>query len=248
MKYSLSFLFVAAALAVVSCGPVKYTASNVNLHAVDEYAFIEPVADILYYNERNQPVYDTDMSDRSADIIASIVNSMRYPFSKTVQMKYNTSDRDVRKWIQSMGSISTDRLERIRIPNDLQRAIKNSGHRYGVVIFLNGFIRSREAIRYEETTHAIGEALGMAIDMMAQSSKDKKQGKDEKKQTRRYRSVYETNPQQVEPYDSKFYCVVIDSERDEVIHYIHPLPFLNHNPLDGRDVEEMLDRLLQDFR
>lgn len=244
MKYNLSVLLVAAALAAVSCGPVKYTASNVDLLAVDEYAFIEPVADILYYNERNQPVYDADLSDRSGGLIASIVNSMRYPFSKTVPMNYYTSDREVRKWIQSMGSISTSRLERVRIPNDLQRAIKKSGHRYGVVIFLNGFIRSREAIRYEETTHAIGEVLGIAIDMMT----DKQKGKDEKKQTKRYRSVYETNPQQVEPYDSKFYCVVIDSERDEVIHYIHPLPFLNHDPLNGSDVEEMLDRLLQDFR
>jgi len=244
MRHTLSFLFVAAALAVVSCGPVKYTATNVNLLAVDEYAFIEPVADILYYNERNQPVYDADLSDRSGELIASIVDSQRYPFSKSIPMKYYSSDREVRKWIQSIGSISTSRLDRIRIPNDLQRAIKNSGHRYGVVIFLNGFIRSREAIRYEETTHAIGEALGMAIEMMT----EKQKGKDEKKQTRRYKSVYETNPQQVEPYDSHFYCVVIDSEEDEVIHYIHPLPFLNHNPLDGRDVEEMLDRLLQDFR
>lgn len=244
MRYTLTFLFVAAALAVVSCGPVKYTSSNVNLLAVDEYAFIEPVADILYYNERNQPVYDADLSDRSGELIASIVDSRRYPFSKSIPMKYYSSDREVRKWIQSIGSLSTSRLDRIRIPNDLQRAIKNSGHRYGVVIFLNGFIRSREAIRYEETTHAIGEALGMAIEMMT----DKQKGKDEKKQTRRYKSVYETNPQQVEPYDSHFYCVVIDSEEDEVIHYIHPLPFLNHNPLDSRDVEEMLERLLQDFR
>jgi hypothetical protein len=43
------------------------------------------------------------------------------------------------------------------------------------------------------------------------------------------------------------YCVVIDSERDEIVHYIHPVPFLEKDPLNGRDMDTMLSRLLRDF-
>ena len=49
-------------------------------------------------------------------------------------------------------------------------------------------------------------------------------------------------------YDCNMYCVVIDSDCDEIAHYIHPLPFLEKDPLNGRDMETMINRLLKDFR
>ncbi|MBQ3883121.1 MAG: hypothetical protein II730_11595, partial [Bacteroidales bacterium] len=49
------------------------------------------------------------------------------------------------------------------------------------------------------------------------------------------------------PYDCNLYCVVIDNVKDEIVHYIHPLPFLENDPLNGRDMESMLTRLLRDF-
>ena len=154
-------------------------------------------------------------------------------------MDYDGSDREIRKWIQNIGSVSTSRLNRVRVPNDLLDAIDRSGHRYGVVIYSSGYIRSREAIRYEETQEAIGNVIGAALDAIF-SKKDK----DDKK-----KSSYEpySNPQNKTPYDCNMYCVVIDTESDEIVHYIHPLPFLENDPLDGRDMESMLNRLLRDF-
>ena len=34
---------------------------------------------------------------------------------------------------------------------------------------------------------------------------------------------------------------------DEIFHYIHPVPFLEKDPLNGSDMETMLNRLLRDF-
>ena len=236
---------LSVAVAVSSCGPVTYSSSeNLNLKSVREYAFIEPVADVLYYGSKNKPVYDYELSDAAADLITTIVSSQRYPFSEVIYMDYDRSNREIRKWIQNIGSVSTSRLDRVRVPRDLLDAIDRSGHRYGVVIFSSGYIRSREAIRYEETQEAIGNAIGAALDAIF-SKKDKDNDKDGKKR----KSSYETysNPENKTPYDCNMYCVVIDNESDEIVHYIHPVPFLEKDPLNGSDMETMLNRLLRDF-
>ena len=236
---------LSVAVAVSSCGPVTYSSSeNLNLKSVREYAFIEPVADVLYYGSKNKPVYDYELSDAAADLITTIVSSQRYPFSEVIYMDYDRSNREIRKWIQNIGSVSTSRLDRVRVPRDLLDAIDRSGHRYGVVIFSSGYIRSREAIRYEETQEAIGNAIGAALDAIF-SQKDKDDDKDGKKK----KSSYETysNPENKTPYDCNMYCVVIDNESDEIVHYIHPVPFLEKDPLNGSDMETMLNRLLRDF-
>ena len=236
---------LSVAVAVSSCGPVTYSSSeNLNLKSVREYAFIEPVADVLYYGSKNKPVYDYELSDAAADLITTIVSSQRYPFSEVIYMDYDGSNREIRKWIQNIGSVSTSRLDRVRVPRDLLDAIDRSGHRYGVVIFSSGYIRSREAIRYEETQEAIGNAIGAALDARF-SKKDKDDDKDGKKK----KSSYETysNPENKTPYDCNMYCVVIDNESDEIVHYIHPVPFLEKDPLNGSDMDTMLSRLLRDF-
>ena len=243
IRFVLAALLVA--VAVSSCGPVTYSSSeNLNLKSVREYAFIEPVADVLYYGSKNKPVYDYELSDAAADLITTIVSSQRYPFSEVIYMDYDGSNREIRKWIQNIGSVSTSRLDRVRVPRDLLDAIDRSGHRYGVVIFSSGYIRSREAIRYEETQEAIGNAIGAALDAIF-SKKDKDDDKDGKKK----KSSYETysNPENKTPYDCNMYCVVIDNESDEIVHYIHPVPFLEKDPLNGSDMDTMLSRLLRDF-
>ena len=115
---------LSVAVAVSSCGPVTYSSSeNLNLKSVREYAFIEPVADVLYYGSKNKPVYDYELSDAAADLITTIVSSQRYPFSEVIYMDYDRSNREIRKWIQNIGSVSTSRLDRVRVPRDLLDAI-----------------------------------------------------------------------------------------------------------------------------
>jgi len=235
------FASAVMALVAASCGPLTYTPSDIDIASIHEFAFIEPVADILYYDSRNKPVYDYELSDEAADLIASIVSSQRYPFSDVVAMDYDGGERGVRKWIQNLGDISTSRLERVRVPNDLRKTIEKTGYRYGIIIYSNGYIRSREAIHYEETQEAIGNAIGAVIDAIANSGK--KSDKDNKNSSYHYTS----SPENKTPYDTNLYCVVIDSQEDRIIHYVHPLPFFENDPLNGRDMESMLTRLLKEF-
>ena len=233
MKFRLVTAALSALVVLSSCGPVKYSSSqHLDLKSVPEYAFIEPVADVLYYDRRNKP----------ADLIATIVSSQRYPFSRVIGMDYDRADRSIRKWIQNIGSVSVSRLDRVKVPSDLLDAIERTGHRYGVVIFSSGYIRSREAIRYEETSEAIGNVLGAALDALVNSDKKDKDGKKKESSYKPY-----SNPEKKTPYDCNLYCVVIDTNTDEIVHYIHPVPFFEKNPLDGRDMESMLSSLLADF-
>lgn len=243
MRIRLVTAALSALVVLSSCGPVKYSSSqHLDLKSVPEYAFIEPVADVLYYDRRNKPVYDAELSDEAADLIATIVSSQRYPFSRVIGMDYDRADRSIRKWIQNIGSVSVSRLDRVKVPSDLLDAIERTGHRYGVVIFSSGYIRSREAIRYEETSEAIGNVLGAALDALVNSDKKDKDGKKKESSYKPY-----SNPEKKTPYDCNLYCVVIDTNTDEIVHYIHPVPFFEKNPLDGRDMESMLSSLLADF-
>ena len=247
MKKHFIIAAVSAVLAVCSCGPVTYSSpENLNLKSVDEYAFIEPVSDILYYGSKNRAQYDYELSDEAAELVASIISSQRYPFSRMIRMDYDGADRDVRRWIQNLGDVPTTRLDRVRVPKALLEALDKSGHRYGVVIYSSGYIRSREAIRYEERQEALGDAISAVIDAIASSSKKNRDSDDKKKSSSSSRSSSTYNPDK-NPYDCNLYCVVIDNERDEIVHYIHPLPFLENDPLNGRDMESMLTRLLRDF-
>ena len=130
----------------------------------------------------------------------------------------------------------------MKVPDDLLDVIDRNGYRYGVVIFSSGYIRSREAIHYEETQEAIGNVIGAALSAILNSNnKDKDDDKN--------KSTYEpySNSQNKTPYDCNMYCVVIDTESDEIVHYIHPVPFFEKDPLDGRDMETMLSQLLNEF-
>ncbi len=243
MKKNLVFAAAAVLVSALSCGPVKYSSSDsFDVKGIDEFAFIEPVADILYYNEKNRPVYDVDLSDDAADLIETIISSQRYPFSKPISMDYDGDDRDIRKWIQNFGGVSTNRLSRVRVPSSVSQAILASGHRYGVLIYSSGYIRSREAIRYEERQEAIGDIISIAIDAIANSTK---KNKDEKTTSSSRPSDY--NSQNKTPYDSKLYCVVIDAQEEEVAHYIHTVPLFEKDPLNSSVMETMLSRLLKEF-
>jgi len=190
----------------------------------------------MYYGSKNRPVYDPDLSIASSDFITSIVSSQRYPFSDVVPMDYEGEDKNIHRWIQNIGDMPSSKIDRVKVPNDLRDIIASTGYRYGIVIYLNGYVRSREAIRYEENQEAVSAVVGAVLDALTK----KDDGKD-KKPTPTYKSSEKT------PYDSNLYCVVIDSEDDRVIHYVHPLPFLEKDPFDGYDMQTMLSRLLKDF-
>ena len=70
MKHKLPLLLAVILAVVTACGPTRYSTSF-NLKAIDEYAFVEPYSHVIYYNERNKPMYDAGLSHDAALVLHS---------------------------------------------------------------------------------------------------------------------------------------------------------------------------------
>ena len=223
------FLALAAiALAWMSCGPTRYTSAGVNLAAIDEYAFIEPLAYVTYYARMNQGSYDADLSRRAAATVEGVISSQRYPFSDVIEVNYDR-ENSLRKWVENLANVDAERAESVRVPNKLEKLIADSGHRYGVVIYTLGFIQSAEAREYERMQKSIRRAMDKVVEKITE------------------KKVYSTDTYMSSPYGNAFYCAVIDSETGRIVHYSHVDPFFSSSPTDGSEVSYQLRELLKDI-
>ncbi len=230
MKRKLPFLLAVVLTAVTACGPVRYS-TDFNLKSVDEYAFVEPFAHIIYYNERNNPQYDADLSGDAADVLRDVIESERYPFTRAIAMDYDGSDAAVSRWLDSFANMNVSRAGRLRVPESLVKKIKKSGHRYGIVFYSFGHIQSAEGRRLEEMERAAVRMIEKIADKIA----------DRKKKS---------NPTYIprtEPYNNSIYYAIIDSQTGELVDLALNNTFFYSNPVDPSDVRENLASLLKDL-
>ena len=228
MKHTLSFLFVAALLVVSSCGPARYS-SNFNPKLIGEYALIEPYSQVLYYNERNQPRYDAGLSEDAAFLLKNVIESERYPFTRTIRMDYQGSDAAVADWLDTFTDMNVSRAGRLRVPDHLIRTISKSGHRYGIVFYSFGHIQSEEGRRLEEMERATVRMVEKIADKIA-----------EKKSQPTYIP-------RTEPYNNKIYYAVIDAETGGILDMACENSLFYSDPTSASDVRNILSRLLKPF-
>ena len=50
-----------------------------------------------------------------------------------------------------------------------------------------------------------------------------------------------------DPYGNILYCAVVDSQTDEVVHFVNETPTLASHPTENRDVNELVHKLLKEF-
>lgn len=230
MKHRLPFLFAAVLTIVSACGPARYS-SNFNLKGVDEYALFEPFSHVIYYNERNNPKYDADLSDEAARVLLEVIESERYPFTHAIQMDYDDCDAAIGRWLDSFADMGTSRAGRLRVPDALVQKIKQSKHRYGIIFYSYGHIQSAEGRRLEEMERATIRMIEKIADQIAD---------------RRKRS----NPTYIprtEPYNNTIYYAIIDSQTGEIADLGLNNTFFYSNPVNASDVRENLAGLLQDM-
>ena len=227
MKHFTIITVLTAMLAVTSCGPSRYTA-NVNLSAIDEFAFIEPHARVTYY-ETKKGYYHDQLSADAARVLNTVISLERYPFSDVIEMDYQGEDSNIRKWLESFPDVDPARAGRLRVPKDLCRVIENSGHRYGVVVYSYGYIQSEEARRMERIEKAVDKVLDAALEKIT----------GEKSNT--------TSSSSSSPYGNVMYCTVVDAQEAEVVHFVQEVPFFASHPTDRGDVSSLSQSLLKDL-
>lgn len=232
MKNFKLFALVAALLALTACGASRHTASDVNLAAVPEYAFIEPYSFIVCYGDDGKGYYDEGDSRKATQLISNIINSERFPFSDMIPADYSGANEDMKNWFRTFGDIDPDKADRIRVPKSLRKMIDASGLRYGIVIYSYGYTQTKVGYQREKVEKAAGKVIDKALEKLTGITGL-------------------TNPSQnyqvSDPYGNILYCAVIDGQTDRVVHFVKEVPTFASHPTESSYVSELLHKLLKEF-
>lgn len=232
MKNTKIVVALLALLAFTACGPSRKTASDVNLSAIPEYAFIQPYSFIVCYGDDGKGAYNEDDSKKATGLITNIINSERFPFSDMIPADYSGDNVDIQNWFRSLEDVEPNNYARLRVPKSLRKLIDGSGLRYGIVIYSYGYTQTKVGYQREKVEKAAGKVIDKAIESLTG-----------------IRGL--TNPSQnysvSDPYGNIMYCAVIDGETDRVVHFVKEVPTFGSHPTESSYVSELLHKLLKEF-
>jgi hypothetical protein len=229
---SLVAMMTLALTALESCGPARYTHSGTNLSSVQEFAFIEPYSYMVLYGDDGKGYYDPDGSSKATQLITSIIESERFPFSDVIPADYDGDNSDIRKWVTNFDENTASRADRLRVPKSLKTLVRNSGHRYGIVIYSYGYTQTVKGYQNEKLEKAASKVIDKAIESLTGISG----------LTNPSKNYYVSDP-----YGNLMYCVVVDAEDDRVVNFVREIPTLASHPEESSDVSDLLHKLLKDF-
>lgn len=232
MKTTKTLLALLTLLALTACGASRHTASDVNLAAIPEYAFIQPYSFIVCYGDDGKGAYDEDDSQKATTLISNIINSERFPFSDMIRADYAGANVDIQNWFRTLEDVDPEKASRLRVPKSLRKLIDDSGLRYGIVVYSYGYTQTKVGYQREKLEKAAGKVIDKAVESLTG-----------------IRGI--TNPSQNysvgDPYGNVMYCAVIDGETDRVVHFVKEVPTFASHPTESGDVSELLHKLLKEF-
>lgn len=232
MKTTKTLLALLTLLALTACGASRHTASDVNLAAIPEYAFIQPYSFIVCYGDDGKGAYDEDDSQKATTLISNIINSERFPFSDMIRADYAGANVDIQNWFRTLEDVDPEKASRLRVPKSLRKLIDDSGLRYGIVVYSYGYTQTKVGYQREKVEKAAGKVIDKAVESLTG-----------------IRGL--TNPSQNysvgDPYGNVMYCAVIDGETDRVVHFVKEVPTFGSHPTDSGNVSELLHKLLKEF-
>ena len=232
MKTTKTLLALLTLLALTACGASRHTASDVNLAAIPEYAFIQPYSFIVCYGDDGKGAYDEGDSRKATTLISNIINSERFPFSDMIRADYAGANVDIQNWFRALEDVDPEKASRLRVPKSLRKLIDDSGLRYGIVVYSYGYTQTKVGYQREKLEKAAGKVIDKAVESLTG-----------------IRGI--TNPSQnysvADPYGNILFCAVIDGETDRVVHFVKEVPTFASHPTESGDVSELLHKLLKEF-
>lgn len=225
-------LGIAALLTLMACGASRHTSSSVNLAAVPEYTFIQPLSYIVCYGDDGKGTYDAEESAQATRIITNLITMERFPFSEVVDADYDGENSDIVSWMYNFSEVKPKQIARLRVPKSLHKLIADSGNRYGIVIYSLGYVQTVKGYMREKLEKEASRVIDFAVEQLTGITGL-------------------TNPSRNysagAPYGNVLYCAVIDSQTDEVVHFVEQVPTFQSHPTSNSDVSDLLHKLLKEF-
>lgn len=224
--------FVLTATMFAACGASRHTASDVNLSAIREYAFIQPYSFIVCYGDDGKGFYDEGDSRKATSIISDIINSERFPFSDMIPADYQNENSDIQRWLRTFEDLDPSRADRLRVPKSLRKMIDASGLRYGMVIYSYGYTQTKVGYQREKVEKAASRVIDKAVEKLTGITG---------------LTTPSQNYSVPDPYGNILFCAVIDGETDRVVHFVKEVPTFASHPTEQSYVSELLHKLLKEF-
>lgn len=223
--------FCCVVLALTACGSARHT-TGVKMSTIPEFAFIQPCAYMVFYEDDGRGYYNQSSSDVASQVIANVINSERFPFTDMIPADYQGDNNDIFQWAQNLTEIKSAQVDRLRVPKSLTSLLNENGQRYGLLIYSYGYTMSQEAYQRERIEKAASKVIDTAAEKLTGISGL-------------------TNPSRSyipsDPYGNMLVCVVVDAQEQRVIYYAKQIPTFASHPKDNADVRKLLHKLLKDF-
>ena len=231
MKVFKLCIYTVLVLAFTACGSTRH-ATGVKMSAIPEFAFIQPCAYMVFYEDDGAGYYNQASSDVASQVIANVINSERFPFTDMIPADYQGTNNDIFLWAQNLTEIKNAQVDRLRVPKSLTSLLNENGQRYGLLIYSYGYTMSQEAYQRERIEKAASKVIDTAAEKLTGISGL-------------------TNPSRSyipsDPYGNMMTCVVVDAQEQRVIYYAKQIPTFASYPKDNADVSKLLHKLLKDF-
>ena len=232
LRIFLTASIFALALVVTSCGASRHTAADVNLSAIDEFAFIQPYSFIVCYGDDGKGYYDKGDSQKATGIITNIINSERFPFSDMIPADYSGENTDIQNWFRTFEDLDPSKAGRLRVPKTLRKKIDESGLRYGIVIYSYGYTQTKVGYQREKAEKAASKIIDKTVEKLTGITG---------------LTTPSQNYSVGDPYGNILFCAVIDGQTDRVVHFVKEVPTFASHPTESGYVSELLHKLLKEF-
>lgn len=221
MKYFHFPVIALVAMVVASCATTKYV-SKPDFQAINDVAVFTPFTYITWQESKNDVQYSDSLSSVCAQLITKTIQRSSLPTGDVVDIEFS-DDMVYQSALASLRGINAKKAGEASVPEPLLRLLRDSGQRYGVFVFSNGFMRSDKDFA---KAAGAGAAVGVLTAVLTMGA-----------------ATTFTVPYK---YSFKVWTAVVDSATGRIVFYNTDV-FEDGNPTREEHVRKIIELLFNDF-
>lgn len=220
MKHFRIIAVLLAAAAFASCAPTKYV-SQPDFVSIDDVAIVTPFAYVTAVEGKEGAQYSDSLSFVCSQLLAASLESSVLPTGEVLDIVFG--DDDVyQSAIASLRDVDARKAGDALVPEPLISLLKDSGKRYGVFTFSDGFMMDGRNYAKIVVVDALATILSVALGG----------------------GLYSTPATSKDQFS--IWTAVVDSESERIV-FFNSEYNIGGNPTRPQLVQRVVDHLFKDF-